>query len=86
MENFIKQKILDELHPKELEVTVVSADEAKYSVRIVSEAFQNVPLVERHRMVNNLFKDELHSGAIHALSINAKPPLPTPAPGANPSA
>lgn len=73
MEGFITTHIQEALHPVELEVTTISEEEAKYNVRIVSEAFKGVSLLERHRMVNNLFEEELRSGTIHALTISAKP-------------
>ncbi|CCW66184.1 unnamed protein product [Phytomonas sp. Hart1] len=82
MEDLIRKKIQDRFNPKELEVIVISAEEAKYSVHIVSDAFQNLKVFERHRMVNDLFEPELSSEAIHSLSINAKPP---PAAASNPS-
>ncbi|CBZ14814.1 conserved hypothetical protein [Leishmania braziliensis MHOM/BR/75/M2904] len=72
--NTIVTRIQEAFQPVELEVTEVSADEAKYSVSIVAVAFAGVPLIERHRKVNNLFAEELRSGTIHALSISAKPP------------
>lgn len=40
---------------------------------VVSSKFENMPLLERHRMINNLLKDEFSSG-LHALSIKAKTP------------
>ncbi|KAG5505847.1 hypothetical protein JKF63_05183 [Porcisia hertigi] len=70
----IVARIQETLRPAELEVTAISEDEAKYNVRIVSSAFAGVPLLQRHRMVNNIFDEELRSGAIHALTISAKPP------------
>lgn len=57
-----------------LEVRVVDEGSAKYAVAIVAEQFRGVPLVQRHRAVNELFSEELTSGAIHALEISAKPP------------
>lgn len=70
----IVSRIQEAFQPAELEVTEISAEEAKYNVRIVSAAFADVPLIQRHRMVNDLFGEELRSGTIHALSISAKPP------------
>ncbi|KAG5479531.1 hypothetical protein LSCM1_04799 [Leishmania martiniquensis] len=70
----IVARIQEAFQPAELEVTEISADQAKYDVRIVSSAFAGVPLLQRHRMVNDLFSEEMRSGKIHALSISAKPP------------
>ncbi|GET88465.1 hypothetical protein, conserved [Leishmania tarentolae] len=74
IQDIIVSRIEKAFQPAELEVTVISAEEAKYKVRIVSASFDNVPLIQRHRMVNDLFGEELRSGIIHALSISAKPP------------
>jgi BolA-like protein 1 len=72
--NTIVSRVQEAFKPSELEVTVISESEAKYNVRIVSAAFAGVPLIQRHRMVNALFEEELRSGSIHALTISAKPP------------
>lgn len=74
MEQTIRTRLTEAFAPKELTVETVSADDGKYNVRIVSAAFAGVPLLQRHRMVNNTFEAELLSGAIHALTISAKPP------------
>ena len=44
-----------------------------YTVMIVSEAFNNLPLIKRHRLVYDAV-DSLMEQAIHALSIQAKTP------------
>ena len=41
-----------------------------FSVIIISQQFINISLVNRHRMVYNLFKKEL-TNSIHALQIQA---------------
>lgn len=68
----IRQRIEERFHPTSLSVT--SGADSKYHVAIVSADFQGVPLITRHRMVNDLFEKELLSGEIHALNISAKPP------------
>lgn len=73
--DIIVSRIQEAFKPSELEVTVISESEAKYNVRILSAAFAGVPLIQRHRMVNALFEEELRSGSIHALTISAKPPV-----------
>ncbi|KAL1506407.1 hypothetical protein ABEB36_005777 [Hypothenemus hampei] len=47
--------------------------ETHFKVVIVSEDFQALPLIKRHRMVNDILKSELQGG-VHALSIVAKTP------------
>ncbi|TNV75568.1 hypothetical protein FGO68_gene9541 [Halteria grandinella] len=47
--------------------------ETHFKVTIVSEAFEGVKLIERHRAVNECLKQEIEEG-VHALSIDAKTP------------
>ncbi|EAN77458.1 hypothetical protein, conserved [Trypanosoma brucei brucei TREU927] len=69
----MEERIRVSLEPESCDVVVLSEEDRKYGVVIVSRKFNDVPLVKRHRMVNDLFKDELLSGEIHALTITAKP-------------
>ncbi|CAN8061880.1 unnamed protein product [Agarophyton chilense] len=46
--------------------------ESHFTVYIVSDAFQSLSQVKRHRMVYTLLRDELSAGHIHAVQINAK--------------
>ncbi|AES76469.1 putative BolA protein [Medicago truncatula] len=50
-----------------------SEQETHFNLKIVSEKFEGVNLVKRHRMVYEVLDDELKSG-LHALSIIAKTP------------
>lgn len=47
--------------------------ETHFKVRIVSEAFQGLNVVKRHRMVYGLLADEL-AGPVHALNLDTKAP------------
>ena len=51
----------------------VSPDETHFVVHIVSEAFSGKSRVERHRMVNDVLRNEL-AGPVHALNIKAQTP------------
>ena len=71
---------LSSLKPTHLEIQDDSALHAghagntgggHYTVMIVSEAFNNLPLIKRHRLVYDAV-DSLMEQAIHALSIQAK--------------
>lgn len=43
------------------------------SVFVVSDRFEGVPTLQRHRMVNALLKEEL-AASVHALSLSTKTP------------
>jgi BolA protein len=53
--------------------SVPKGSETHFKVVVVSEAFQGVSLVDRHKTVNNLLAPEFSTG-LHALSILAKTP------------
>ncbi|KAG5869992.1 hypothetical protein JTB14_008148 [Gonioctena quinquepunctata] len=76
----IKSKLESQLGAQHLEVinesymhNVPKGSETHFKVLVVSEKFNNVPLLKRHRMVNEILKDEVRGG-VHALSIVAKTP------------
>lgn len=81
----IKEKLVSELKPIELEVEDISYQhaghagvkgtdgETHFNVKVVSEEFEGKSLVKRHRLIYGLLQDELQSG-LHALSIVAKTP------------
>ena len=51
--------------------------ETHFNVTVVSKDFENVPLIQRHRLVNETLADEMNAekgGTIHALAIKAKTP------------
>ena len=50
---------------------VSDQSETHFNLVIVSDKFENVALIDRHRMINEAVKDELENG-VHALSIKAK--------------
>ena len=55
---------------------VVETDGAdcNFSVTIISQTFDGLNPIQRQRPVMALFKDDISSGALHALSITAKTP------------
>ncbi|XP_022910634.1 bolA-like protein DDB_G0274169 [Onthophagus taurus] len=80
IETSIREKLSSEFAPKHLEVinespmhNVPKGSESHFKVLVVSEKFMNVPLIMRHRMVNDALREELTQG-LHALSIQAKTP------------
>ncbi|XP_008553037.1 bolA-like protein DDB_G0274169 [Microplitis demolitor] len=80
IENSIRTKLEKGLEPSYLEIlnesymhNVPKGSETHFKVLVVSDKFQNEPLIKRHRMVNELLETELKTG-VHALSIVAKTP------------
>lgn len=75
----IEQKLRDALHPVHLQVINEShmhsgpASESHFKLVIVSTAFEGQPLIQRHRQVNALLKEEL-AGPVHALSMHTWTP------------
>lgn len=79
----IRERLTRELQPVKLEITDESAKHAGHAgaasggghfiVNIVSPAFENKTLIQRHRLVYDAVGDIMHS-EIHALSIQAKTP------------
>jgi BolA protein len=55
---------------------IVETDGAdcNFSVTIISQAFDGLNRIQRQRPIMALFKDDISSGALHALSITAKTP------------
>ena len=80
----IEQKLRDRFSPVELHVIDESSRHAGHSgahregethfhIKITTNAFTGVPLLERHRQVNETLAEEL-AGRVHALSISASAP------------
>jgi len=76
----IKEKITNALHPEYLEVAneshmhnVPPDSESHFKVTVVTTKFHGKMLVARHRMLNQLLKEEL-DGPVHALSLNTLTP------------
>ncbi|XP_053551920.1 bolA-like protein 1 [Bombina bombina] len=76
----IRTKLTDNLEPTHLEVlnessmhAVPKGSETHFKVIVVSDVFKGKSLIQRHRLVNELLKEEL-AGPVHALSIQAKTP------------
>lgn len=83
----IRERLERSLSPADLEVEDVShlhaghagvgggtgGGETHFNVRVVSEGFRDMAMVERHRLVYDILREELESG-LHALSIVAKTP------------
>lgn len=49
-------------------------NDCSFSVRVVSQVFEGQNLLQRQRPILALFREEIASGTLHALSIDAKTP------------
>ncbi|BGP14196.1 BolA domain UV induced protein Uvi31 [Rhodosporidiobolus nylandii] len=47
--------------------------ESHFTVQLVSEKFEGLRMIQRHRLVNDTLKEQFDAG-LHALSIKAKSP------------
>ncbi|KAM9114766.1 LOW QUALITY PROTEIN: bolA-like protein 1 [Pangshura tecta] len=80
VESSIRAKLLQALQPVHLEVHNESSmhgrapgSETHFKVVIASQRFAGLPLLQRHRLVNEILQLKL-AGPVHALSIQAKTP------------
>ena len=81
--SMIRERLTRALNPEKLDVVDESAKHAghagaasgggHYIVTIVSRAFENKSLIQRHRLVYDAVDDMMHT-EIHALSIQASTP------------
>ncbi|CAK1546247.1 unnamed protein product [Leptosia nina] len=76
----IRMKLETALQTKHLEVinesymhNVPKGAETHFKVVVVSDKFDGLPLIKRHRLINDILREELQGG-VHALSIIAKTP------------
>lgn len=76
----IEARLREALRPAHLDVVnksgmhnVPRGSETHFKVIVVSDAFEGLGLVDRHRRVNNLLRDEFRDG-MHALTIRALTP------------
>ncbi|XP_060524348.1 bolA-like protein DDB_G0274169 [Cylas formicarius] len=80
VEKAIITKLTDLLAPQDLRVineshmhNVPKNSETHFKVVVVSDKFTGMPLLKRHRIINDALKYELQNG-VHALAIEAKTP------------
>ena len=76
----IESKIHQALQPQYMDVVdesymhaVPTDAESHFKVLVISEAFEDLPLLERHRKINELLQDELSAG-LHALTMHTWTP------------
>ena len=76
MQQAIEHKLSERFDPAHLDVrnesgnhNVPPGSESHFKVVLVSEQFAGMPLLARHRLVNETLRDEL-AGGVHALAIH----------------
>ena len=69
--NEVKHRIEQGMSGAEVYVNEFSGGTDHYTVIVVSDSFSGVQLIKRHRMVMELFRAEVNSGEVHALSVKA---------------
>ncbi len=60
-------------HMAEADITV-QGDGYKYEATVVSQQFQGLNTVKRHKMVYDAVNEAIRSGQLHALTIKAHTP------------
>jgi BolA protein len=89
--NRLREKLMLELRPTRLDVINESemhaghrsspgTGESHFRILVVSEMFSGRSRVERHRLVNDLLKDEIQGG-VHALALATVAPGESIPPG-----
>ena len=64
----IEQRLLAAFPDAELDI---EGEDCNFSLSIISEAFADKSLLDRQKAVLALFKEELKTGALHALTVKA---------------
>ena len=52
----------------------VSGQDCNFSIRIISEDFNSMSALERHKRIMKLFSELLQSGELHAISLDLRAP------------
>lgn len=80
LEQVIQTKLHQQLSPQHLDVinesymhNVAPGSESHFKVIVVSEKFEGLRLIARHRMINQTLADELANN-LHALAIHTYTP------------
>ena len=71
MKNKIKEIIAGKMSYESLSV---EGAESKYEVDIVSNEFNGMSTIQRHKLIYALLDNYIKTGEIHALTIKAKTP------------
>ncbi len=55
-------------------VVEVAGEDCSFEIHVVSQAFAGQNILQRQKPILGLFKEDIRSGALHALSVKAKTP------------
>ena len=67
----VKNRIEEGIPDSECLVNEFSGGTDHYSVVVISDSFDGLVSLKRHRMIMDLFKEEMDTGEVHALTIKA---------------
>jgi len=70
----IERRIAAALPGAEVEVVDTTGTGDHFSARVVSPAFEGKTMVEQHQMVYAPLRDQIASGALHALALKTYTP------------
>ncbi len=70
-ENEITSRII-KLYPGA--IVDVAGTDCNFEVYVISDSFDGISTLQRQRSILALFKDEITSGKLHALTVKAKTP------------
>ncbi|APJ04029.1 BolA family protein [Silvanigrella aquatica] len=65
----VKQRIESGIQGAECLVSEFSGGNDHYSVVVIADAFDGQAALKRHRMIMELFQNEMNTGEVHALTI-----------------
>ena len=73
-----KENIIKRLHENfttgEIEVSDITGESNHFSLLIISKEFESISLINRHKKIHSIFKEEL-TKEIHAFQIQALTPI-----------
>jgi BolA protein len=70
-----KEEIVERVHSLYPDAVVDAAgEECNFEITVICDAFADLNTLQRQKPILALFKEDIRSGAMHALSIKAKTP------------
>ena len=69
----IFKKLTEKFPKSKIEIADMTGQSNHFSLFILSDSFDNMPLIDRHKLIYSIFSEELTT-EIHALQIKAYTP------------